>query len=147
MIDVSQRAVLERAAGVIEHNGLVRHFYYDREQTFPGVAFDSEADHKAARRLCPLGAIAVACDLEPDAWAEGNRDRNDARFQAAEDAAWHLVQYLEHHGLVTPGDSSPEAIISGVGEWADAGGHVGIARPLEVIVATMRTAARWEPAA
>ncbi|WP_219463502.1 DUF6197 family protein [Nonomuraea rhizosphaerae] len=148
MIGMPEGAVLERAADTLEVNGWIRHFCYGRDQVFPlDVTFASEAARKEACRLCPLGAVAVACDLEPDVWQEETRDRNDRRFQAAEDAAWRLINYLEQHQLVAPGDSSSDAIVHGIGEWAAAGDHLGIARPLENIVKTMRTAARWEAAA
>lgn len=101
VLDMSEQAVLERAADVIDARGLATEFY-----VAPG---DDPLD---TRPVCALGAIAVACGLSPVAWST-LQPRNDWAAMSAAEAAGDLL--VSHLGL----DPDLE-LQQSVGRWNDA---------------------------
>ncbi|MET8864638.1 hypothetical protein ABZW11_17010 [Nonomuraea sp. NPDC004580] len=108
-------AVLDRAADVIEHNGIARNDYY------------TEHPHKNPRTcpVCALGAIAIAAGFDPSAWEMA--DYQGGEFAPAVAAADALIDFL---GL-DPDKDYDETI----GFWSDS-------LPPETVVSELRAAAR-----
>ncbi|MFI6909733.1 hypothetical protein ACIBKY_51320 [Nonomuraea sp. NPDC050394] len=123
-LDLNWRAVLARAADIQEANGHCQGFFVDHRQAEGGVDIRN-------CRVCPIGAIALACDILP-----GNLWTQHPNGVAAETAAEKFADYLIRHGL-SDGRTLHDRLMSTIADqWADVAG-----RTLEEIVAALRAAA------
>jgi hypothetical protein len=114
-LDLAPGPVLLRAADRIAETGLARNDYYEA----------AEGENPRNCPVCVLGAIAVACDFDPNAWVWA--DDLDRSFTPAYAAADALV---EHLGL----DPEP-AYDETLGDWSDE-------HTVEQVVTAMRAAAQ-----
>ncbi|MFI6510054.1 hypothetical protein ACIBCT_20815 [Streptosporangium sp. NPDC050855] len=100
-LDLSPAAILNRAADVIERNGLALKEFYE---------YAEEQDPRDCK-VCAMGAIAVAAGLKPDGWDDWDDEGSPAEAAAAE--ASDLL--AAHLGWI-PDYESALAI---VGAWND----------------------------
>ncbi|RJL21064.1 DUF6197 family protein [Bailinhaonella thermotolerans] len=132
-MDRTPQAVLTSALDVLRTQGLVCGAYYDRDQ---------DDLPPARRRVCPMGAIAVACGHEPDLWLDLDPDKrelweNEPSIRAAFGAAWALVRELrDRDRLAAPVRTRGEIHVTVI-HWVDY-----VAQSKGEILEVMRAAAR-----
>ncbi|RJL21063.1 DUF6197 family protein [Bailinhaonella thermotolerans] len=101
--------VLDRARTLIATNGLYKGPFVDRDQ--------HRADGRPWRAcaLCPAGAIALVCGLDPWDWV--HLGPPDPAQRAAATALLLLLEHLQRRGQIPVVETHPLRL---VGEWTDA---------------------------